>query len=172
MRRLLPLLVACLLAGCNLAPAYQPPATPTPSAFKEPGPWQEAAPADALQRGHWWTLFGDPTLSGLEDRIEGANPTLREAVARYDQAQDFAAEAASGLYPSVGVGGQISTNRQSANRPLRSASQPTYYGGDTAGGAIAYDLDLWGKLRNEAADRKSTRLNSSHVLRSRMPSSA
>jgi NodT family efflux transporter outer membrane factor (OMF) lipoprotein len=147
--------LAALLASCNLAPAYHTPTTPTPSAFKEPGPWQEAAPADTLQRGHWWTLFGDPTLSGLEDRIEGANPTLREAVARYDQAQDFAAEAEAGLYPSVGVGGQISTNRQSANRPLRSASQPTYYGGDTAGGAIAYDLDLWGKLRNEAAAGKA-----------------
>lgn len=146
---------AALLAGCNLAPAYQTPATPTPSAFKEAGPWRQAAPADALQRGAWWTLFGDPTLSGLEDRIEGANPTLREAVARYDQARAFAAEAASGLYPSVGVGAQITTNRQSANRPLRSANQPTYYGGDTAGGAIAYDLDLWGKLRNEAAAGKA-----------------
>jgi NodT family efflux transporter outer membrane factor (OMF) lipoprotein len=146
---------AVLLAGCNLAPAYHTPATPTPPAFKEAGPWREAAPADTLQRGAWWGLFGDPTLSDLEDRIEGANPTLREAVARYDQSQAFAAEAASGLYPSVGVGAQITTNRQSANRPLRSASQPTYYGGDTAGGAIAYDLDLWGKLRNEAAAGKA-----------------
>jgi len=146
---------AVLLAGCNLAPAYQPPATPTPSAFREAGPWKQAAPADALRRGDWWTLFGDPVLTGLEQQIETANPTLREAVARYDQAQAFASEAAAGLYPSVGVGAQISTNRQSANRPLRSASQPTYYGGDTAGGAIAYDLDLWGKLRNEAAAGKA-----------------
>jgi NodT family efflux transporter outer membrane factor (OMF) lipoprotein len=156
LRKVVPAIgAAALLAGCNLAPAYHPPATPTPSAFKETGPWQEAAPADALQRGHWWALFGDPTLSGLEDRIEGANPTLREALARYDEAQAFAAEAAAGLYPSVGVGAQVTTNRQSANRPLRSASQPTYYGGDTAGGAIAYDLDLWGKLRNEAAAGKA-----------------
>jgi len=165
-RKLAPVGAAVLLAGCNLAPAYQPPTTPTPSAFKEPGPWQEAAPADALQRGHWWVLFGDPTLSGLEDRIEGANPTLREAVARYDQAQAFAAEAEAGLYPTIGTGAQITTNRQSANRPLRSASQPTYYGGDIAGGAIAYDLDLWGKLRNEAAAGKAEALASAGDLES------
>jgi len=154
-KRLLPIGVAALLAGCNLAPAYHPPATPTPSAFKEAGPWKEAAPADELRRGDWWTLFDDPTLTGLEQQIESANPTLREAVARYDQAQAFAAEAQAGLSPTIGTSVQVTTNRQSANRPLRSANQPTYYGGDTAGGAIAYDLDLWGKLRNEAAAGKA-----------------
>jgi len=139
------------LAGCNLAPAYQVPPTPTPSAFKETGPWTEAAPADALGRGDWWTFYGDATLTGLEAQIDQANPTLAAAVARHDQAKAFAAEAESGLYPAVGSFAQVTTNRQSANRPLRSASQPTYYGGDTLGGGIAYDLDLWGKLRNEAA---------------------
>jgi NodT family efflux transporter outer membrane factor (OMF) lipoprotein len=146
---------AATLAGCNLAPAYQPPAVPTPSAFKEVGPWTQATPADALRRGAWWTLFGDPTLSDLEGRIETANPTLGEAVARYDQARAFADEAAAGLYPSIGTGAQVSTNRQSANRPLRSASQPTYYGGDTVGGGVSYDLDLWGRIRNLAAAGKA-----------------
>jgi NodT family efflux transporter outer membrane factor (OMF) lipoprotein len=144
-----------ILAGCNLAPAYQPPAVPTPSAFKEAGPWTSAAPADAFQRGSWWTLFGDPTLSDLEGRIEGSNPTLGEAVARYDQARAFADEAAAGLYPFVGAGVQITANRQSANRPLRSTNQPTYYGGDTVGGGISYDLDLWGRIRNLAAAGKA-----------------
>jgi NodT family efflux transporter outer membrane factor (OMF) lipoprotein len=144
-----------VLAGCNMAPAYQPPATPIPPAFKETGPWTQATPADTLERGSWWTLYGDPTLTGLEARIETANPTLQEAVARYDQARDFAAEAASGLYPTVGADLGLSTNRQSANRPLRSANQPTYYGADTIAGTIDYDLDLWGRIRNEVAAGKA-----------------
>lgn len=140
------------LAGCNFAPPYQPPVTPTPPpAFKESGPWTQATPSDALPRGDWWTLFGDDTLTALEARVAGANPTLQEAVARYDEARAFAAEAEAGLYPTIGVGAVVSTNRQSANRPLRSASQPTYYGADTLGGGVGYDLDLWGRLRNEAA---------------------
>ncbi|HUO12210.1 MAG TPA: RND transporter, partial [Caulobacteraceae bacterium] len=122
------------LAGCNFAPAYRPPATPIPPAFKETGPWTRATPSDTLQRGSWWTLYGDPVLDGLEARIAGANPTLQEALARYDEARDFAAEAEAGLYPTIGTEDQITTNRQSANRPLRSASHPTYYGNDLIGG--------------------------------------
>ena len=147
--------VLALLAGCNLAPAYQVPATPTPAAFRETGPWTQAQPADALGRGDWWTFYGDPTLTGLEAQIDAANPRLQEAVAHYDQAKAFAAEAGAGLYPTVGSFAQVTTNRQSANRPLRSPNQPTYYGGDTLGGGIAYDLDLWGKLRNAAAAGKA-----------------
>jgi NodT family efflux transporter outer membrane factor (OMF) lipoprotein len=157
-RPLVALATAALAAlpGCNLAPAYHTPATPAPpAAFKEVGPWTAAAPSDAAPRGAWWTLYGDPTLTGLEGRVEGANPTLREALARYDQARAFAAEAEANLYPFASTADTISTNRQSANRPLRSANQPTYYGADTIGGEVGYDLDLWGRLRNEAAAGKA-----------------
>jgi NodT family efflux transporter outer membrane factor (OMF) lipoprotein len=152
----IPLLGLAALAGCNLAPAYQTPATPTPApAFKEAGPWTTAVPSDGAPRGDWWTLYGDPTLTALESRVEGANPTLREALARYDQARAFASEAEANLYPFVSTTDTLSTNKQSANRPLRSPNQPTYYGANTIGGEIDYDLDLWGRLRNEAAAGKA-----------------
>ena len=144
------------LAGCNLAPSYQTPATPTPAtSYKDIGPWTTATPADAAPRGDWWTLYDDATLTALEGQIEGANPSLRGAVARYDEATAFAAEAEATLFPFVGTADSITTNRQSANRPLRSANQPTYYGANTIGGQISYDLDLWGRLRNEAAAGKA-----------------
>jgi NodT family efflux transporter outer membrane factor (OMF) lipoprotein len=149
------LAILAALAGCDLAPAYHPPATPIPPAFKETGPWTEATPSDTIQRGAWWTLYDDPILTSLEGRIEVANPTLQEAADRYDQARDFAAEAEAGLYPTIGANAQITTNRQSANRPLRSADQPTYYGNDALGGGVDYDLDLWGKVRNLVAAGKA-----------------
>ena len=43
--------------------------------------------------------------------------------------------------------------------------------GDTFRAAAREQLTVWGE-RNDVADRKSTRLNSSHVSESRMPSSA
>ena len=94
-------------------------------------------------------------MSGLESQIETANPTLAEALARYDAAQGFLTEAQSGLFPQIGLGGHATTDKQSANRPLRSASQPTYYGDDLAGASFSWDLDLWGRIRNEVAAGKA-----------------
>ncbi len=110
-----------------------------------------ASPQDALPPQSWWRLFGDPTLDGLEARIAGANPTLEEAAARYDAARGYLAQAEAGILPTIELGGHADTDKQSANRPLRSANQPTYYGDDLAGASLSWDLDLWGKIRNQMA---------------------
>jgi NodT family efflux transporter outer membrane factor (OMF) lipoprotein len=141
---------AAALAGCSLAPPYRPPVTPAPVAFKEAGPWTPAAPA-LPSDGTWWTLFDDPVLDGLERQVATANPTIQGALGRYSQAQAYLNEARSGLLPTVGARADVTQNRQSDHRPLRSANQPTYYAADTIGGTVAWDLDLWGGLRNRVA---------------------
>jgi NodT family efflux transporter outer membrane factor (OMF) lipoprotein len=140
-----------LLAGCSLAPAYTPPAMPAPAQFKEAGPWTTATPADDIARGAWWRAFGDPLLDSYEARLEAANPTVAEALARYDSARALAQEAAALGLPRIDAAGELSTNRQSNHRPLRSANQPDLYNADTLGGAASYELDFWGRLRNLAA---------------------
>jgi len=144
-----------LLAGCNLAPDYKVPETPQPSAFKETGPWVQSTPVEQLPRQAWWKLYGDGVLNGLEDRIEGANPTLAQALARYDAARGYLEQAGAPLLPMVTVGGHADTDKQSANRPLRSLNQPTYYGDNLAAADVSWDLDLWGRIRNEVAAGKA-----------------
>jgi NodT family efflux transporter outer membrane factor (OMF) lipoprotein len=80
-----------------------------------------------------------------------ANPTLSGAAASYQRALDIATEANSGLFPTIGVNGQLSTNKQSANRPLRGGGEPTYYGANLIGGQASYELDFWGRVRNAVA---------------------
>jgi NodT family efflux transporter outer membrane factor (OMF) lipoprotein len=140
-----------MVGGCSFAPRYQLSPTPAPVAFKEQGPWTTATPAEQLRRGAWWTLYDDPELDALESRIETSNPTLAESVARFDQSNAFAREAQAGLLPTVSANASATRNRQSNDRPLRSASQPSYYAADTIQGTAAYELDLWGRLRNLAA---------------------
>jgi NodT family efflux transporter outer membrane factor (OMF) lipoprotein len=143
------------LAGCSLAPPYHVPTVTVPTAFKEQGPWTQATPSDTLTRGAWWAQFGDPRLDQIETGLQASNPTLAEAVARYDQARAFVQEAQSGLFPRIAVGGSVTRNRQSNNRPLRGANQPDEYSGDTLGGEIDYEFDFWGKIRNEVAAEKA-----------------
>ena len=139
------------LAGCSLAPVYPPPLIEQPVAFKEAGPWTAAMPADQALKGDWWALFGDPVLTDLEQQVATANPTIKGALGRYEQAQGYLGEVRSSLLPTIGVQADITQNRQSDHRPLRSRSQPNYYAADTIGGSIAFDLDLWGRLRNSVA---------------------
>nr|MEA2797287.1 hypothetical protein [Phenylobacterium sp.] len=148
-RLLLTTAVAVSLAGCSLAPPYAPPATPIAAAYKEQGPWTPAAPADAQPRGQWWAMFSDPVLDDLEARAEKANPRLAAAVAAYDQAQALAARARAGLVPEIDGAAATQRTRRSDNAPLRSGG-PDAYSTSQVGVALAYEVDLWGRLRNLA----------------------
>ena len=141
--------VLALLAGCSLAPAYNPPAMTAPATFKEAAGWAAAAPADAAPRGSWWTMFGDPVLDNLEARVEPASPTLAAAAARYEQALGEARVARAAELPSLDLSAEGSRNRLSAGRPL-SPGTPARYNDFTIGASLAYELDLWGRVRNGA----------------------
>ncbi|HEV7386836.1 MAG TPA: efflux transporter outer membrane subunit [Phenylobacterium sp.] len=160
---------ALALTGCSLAPPYSPPVVTMPQAYKETGPWTPASPADAAPRGRWWTVYGDETLNGLEEKIEAGNPNLALALARYDEARANLAMARASLVPELDVGGSALANKQSSNRPLRAGGQ-SYYQNDTIGATLSYEFDLWGRVRNmvaagkadaqaSAADVASTRLS-------------
>jgi NodT family efflux transporter outer membrane factor (OMF) lipoprotein len=123
--------------------------------YKETGRWTEATPQDQLRKGAWWQLYHDATLNGLESRIDTSNPTLAAALARYDQSQAYVAEAESSFFPTLGVDGSPTRNRQSDNRPLRGANQPDVYTANTIGASLNYELDIWGSIRNAVAAGKA-----------------
>jgi NodT family efflux transporter outer membrane factor (OMF) lipoprotein len=154
-RALLALVGLSALVGCSFAPSYRPPSPIVPVAYKEAGPWEPATPDDLDAAGDWWTLFADPKLTALEQRIQNDNPTLAGALGRYDEARAYLAQARSGLFPHIGVSTDITDNRQSNNRPLRGTNQPDLYPADTVGGEAGYELDLWGRVRNSVAAGKA-----------------
>jgi NodT family efflux transporter outer membrane factor (OMF) lipoprotein len=139
------------LSACSFAPTYRAPQTALPASFKEAGGWQAAKPADRIARDGWWKAFRDPVLDRLEVQVAAANPDVAAAVARHDEAAALFDQARSGLFPTIGLGAQVSSNRQSATRPLRGSNQPNVYGSNTLDAGFDYDLDLWGKVRNEVA---------------------
>src|SRR5689334_5460884 len=99
----LPLLGAALalLGGCAAGPNYHRAPTPVPSAYIHGEMWKTAAPADALARGDWWTLFGDAALNDLESRIDRSNQSVAGAVAAYAQARALVREQRAGFFPNL-----------------------------------------------------------------------
>lgn len=153
--RLKPLATLLVLAlhGCSLAPHYQVPAIDLPAQYREQssdGPWHPAATPQVIGE-QWWLLYQDPRLNDLQQRLLQANPDLAAALAHYDGAQAYASQLHAGLFPQISASAQPLRQRQSDSRPLRGSTQPSVYNSNTAGFALSFDLDLWGRIRNQAA---------------------
>jgi NodT family efflux transporter outer membrane factor (OMF) lipoprotein len=137
-RLFLTALAASLLGGCAVGPAYQRPTTPEPVAFKEAQGWVPAAPADALERGPWWQLFGDPVLNELAGAIEVSNQNVAAAVANYAQARAAVAQQRASLFPSVNL--NLGADRAGVRNQAADNSSRLNLGGSG-------EPDVWGRLR-------------------------
>jgi NodT family efflux transporter outer membrane factor (OMF) lipoprotein len=140
-----------LLGACSLTPPLKTPVVPAAAAYKETGPWTQAQPKDRLARDSWWTLYDSAELDELQNRLIAGNPTLAAALANYAQARALSDESRAGLFPTLGVGAGAERARESLHDPLRGPTAPTYYNDNTLGGSVSYELDLWGRIRNEVA---------------------
>ncbi|MBG6222090.1 NodT family efflux transporter outer membrane factor (OMF) lipoprotein [Janthinobacterium sp. CG_23.4] len=131
---------ACLLlAGCAVSPAYEVPVAAAPQTFKEAAGWLAAAPADTLERGPWWTLFGDAQLNQLADSIDISNQNVAQALAAYEQARALVREQRASLFPSVKLTGSGARSggggEQQANNNYKGAI------------GASWEPDIWGRLR-------------------------
>jgi NodT family efflux transporter outer membrane factor (OMF) lipoprotein len=132
------------------------------------GTWKPAQPADTLPRGKWWEIFGDPQLNALAERIDGANQTIRQAAARYAQAQAVLRQTRAERYPFVT--GAASTRRSWTDRGSVGATGDFELGVDAG-----WEVDVWGRVRRaveagraqaqaSAADVESVRLSVTAAL--------
>ena len=85
-------LASLLCSACRVGPQYQRPMTPLPVALKELNgndQWKMATPSDALIKGNWWEIFGDPQLNRLEELVNVNNQNVKQAEAQFRQARAF-----------------------------------------------------------------------------------
>jgi len=134
---------AIVVSACSLAPPYERPSTPAPPSFRESpsaeATWFPAAPAEALDRGAWWQLFDDPTLSSLVAQVQVSNQNVAAAAAAYAQAQATVHEARATLFPTLNLAASATRNGGG-----RVAARPNSYAVDLQ---AAWEPDLWGRLR-------------------------
>lgn len=145
--------MATLLASCTVGPKYAKAPVPAAPSFSELPPegsgWTVGKPSDAQLRGDWWTIFGDEDLNGLEQQVSTANQTLKVSEANFVQARAQIQYNRSNIYPTVGVGPNITANRISGNSPTGLLGYQ--YGLFSAPVSVSYDVDLWGRIRRTIA---------------------
>jgi NodT family efflux transporter outer membrane factor (OMF) lipoprotein len=164
--RLCPLVV---LGGCTtLGPNFSSPG------WRGPGSWfgggKVRAPVSQTVEApidpNWWTLFKDPTLTALEQRVANENFDVRVAAVRLEESRAQYDNAAAAEYPNLNA--NTSYTRQKASNVGVFANAPNALGasgisGSTAGGlgshklnafdayqvgfTSSWELDLWGQVR-------------------------
>ena len=144
--------LSILLSACSLAPDFIRPEIETPKTFKETDGWLMATPADALPRGKWWEIFKDETLNGLEEKAGLGNQDLKIALARYEQARAGVRAARADFFPTITAGAHDLRERSSPNFSSITTGKP--FNDYTLQGDLSYEIDLWGRIRNQVQAAK------------------
>jgi NodT family efflux transporter outer membrane factor (OMF) lipoprotein len=149
-------LLACTV-GCTVGPRYKRPTAQVPDTWKGEGPWQTAAPKDAISKGTWWKIFNDAELDQLEQQLLQANQSLEAARDRLSEARSPARIASSAYFPTLSTDPSGQRQRLGANRPLSGSTIPltdVTQNVFTVPFSISYELDLFGSVRRglEAAN--------------------
>src|SRR6266481_6134298 len=169
------LLALVCLSGCMVGPNYQrpPPADPPLLAFKETtGPvigaaadFQPAQPRDAIDRGPWWAMYGDPVLDRVAAQIDISNQTLMQAEAAYRQARALVRQDASGLYPTVS--GNAGFTQSGSGTGGGSSSQ------FTMGPSLSWEIDVWGRIRRQIeSDSAAAQASAADLANARLSAQA
>lgn len=106
-------------------------------------------------QGNWWEKFHDPQLNQLINIALKDSPDIQLAESRIRQAQAIADAAVAPLAPSINFDGTAGREHFTANGYI-----PPPIGGSTQNFAnvalnFKYELDFWGKNRQELATRVS-----------------
>jgi multidrug efflux system outer membrane protein len=140
--------LAVLLSGCEVGPNYVRPKVEQPAGFKSESPTTQAAPPIPAE---WWHLYHDAELDQLIATANASNQTLRQAVARVEQARALARVAASYLLPTATAAPGYSRIHTSANAPSTITGQSTNQSATFNDWQIPFDLsyevDVWGRIR-------------------------
>ena len=181
----LAMMSAAAFAGCAVGPNYVRPSAPISPTFKEAAGWSPAAPADTLDRGDWWTLFGDPTLNALAAKVQVSNQNIVAAEAAYREARAVVSQQRASLFPTVNLtGGGNRSGSGGGGGTLIVNPDGSTSGGSGGGGSrstyrasigATWEPDVWGRIRRSiegskalaeasAADLASARLSAQGEL--------
>ena len=129
--------IALTLSACSMAPTYQRPEMAIPNGWAKVSGVGTSHEPNATP---FWRELGSADLNQLVELALAQNLDLEAALYRIDQARAQAKVAGAPLYPSIDASGSSSRLYGEANDTNAARG----------GGSVSYELDLWGKNRNQA----------------------
>jgi outer membrane protein, multidrug efflux system len=141
-----------VIMGCTVGPNYKRPQVDVPVTYRQPvdatptpTPAQAAQqnPATSLADEKWWDVFQDQELQGLIRTALKNNYDVRIAATRVLQAQAQLGITRADQYPSVSVGGNITSEQSPQIGPVP-AFEATL---GELNASASWNLDFWGKYR-------------------------
>lgn len=156
MNRTLFPLTALLLAGCNMAPAYVRPAPPVPAMLPR-GEAYPSAPTGVAAGLPWTRLVIDQRLHAVIERALTNNRDLRAALANVQSARAQYRVQRATLLPTI-------TGDIAAGFVRQNDARQNSYSADI--GFSAFEIDLFGRLRNLSESALETYLATEEGARS------
>jgi outer membrane protein, multidrug efflux system len=146
--------LSTLAAACTVGPNYRRPVVTMPPVYRDAGGAGPGAETASLADVQWFDLFGDDALTQLVRTALAQNFDLGIAAERVLQARERFRIVGADQLPVVVGSAAASRNRVSevGPRPLPAAIGPEV-SDVQAGVGVAWELDVWGRIRrlNEAA---------------------
>ena len=140
------LLFSLLIVGCAIGPDYERPAISEPEGFRNQA--ADALDTHSLADTPWWELFHDEELQILIRTALEENNDLLLAMARIEEARAELGITRSGLFPHL-EGEAGFSKRRIPGTLIPGTSQSTDLTSEiyNLGGALSWELDLWGRIR-------------------------
>jgi multidrug efflux system outer membrane protein len=142
--------MAASLASCALGPNYQRPALEVPKAYKSAATQPSAAARMGLD---WWKLFGDKTLTELEESALQGSQDLKAAMARVAEARASSAAVRSQFFPTITFNPSVlRTSSPGTGNAPRGPDQTSYQ----IPFDLGYEIDIWGRVRRSFESSEAT----------------
>ncbi len=110
-------LLAALTGGCTVGPTFTPPTAWSPTSWfggahkPVPVPAPESQPVVEKIDPNWWTLFRDPELTALENRVAAANLNVRMATIRLAESRSQRQITGADQFPTAQADGSYTDQR-------------------------------------------------------------
>ena len=187
---------AAAVTGCTMGPDFKRPDLASPGSWFA-GPKEAVRPKRSMPVAepvdpNWWTLFGDPVLTGLEHRVAAENLDVQAASIRLTESRAQVGFARASEFPTLN--GNLSYTRQrasnngffsiapgAAGRAANGASGSNPGGIQTRGlqpfdifqGGFdaSWEVDFWGRVRRSVESATSSAEAADEAKRSALMSS-